>query len=322
THRAAVEFLWIGGQQLDISSEACPDIDIESFPGLPEKVLIWWECNMLWSLSQYENPSKLLNIWDIVAALLAFKQSAPEYVEHILLKWLTSYFGSQFGNSTTLLSEAFKFLPKLSSRQLHLINIISRHVVLKESTPDHISSKQQELKGLSVTKEQVNLWMELLLSSENELLERLVGFSFSTILSLLSNSSVDSFEVGCGSLDGLRQMEQWVSHNEKNVKDQTKFLAAKVGKVEKSNAAEKWIFKQGSGAQWALVAARQQGWEDQLFFMKVVLYGYIPVRQLVSSAASYVSMDFAVQQMADSLEQRDWREERRGHAPQPHVIFM
>ncbi|KAL0400535.1 UNVERIFIED_CONTAM: hypothetical protein Slati_4083400 [Sesamum latifolium] len=232
THRAAVEFLWIGGQQLDISSGACPDIDNESFPGLPEKVLIWWECNMLWSLSQYENPSRLLNIWDIVAALLAFKQSAPEYVEHILLKWLTSYFGSQFGNSMTLLSEAFKFLPKLSSRQLHLINIISRHVVLKECKADHMSSKQQELKGLSVTKDQVNLWMELLLSSENELLERLVGFSFSAILSLLSNSSVDSFEVGCGSLDGLRQMEQWVSHNEKNVKDHSKFLAAKVGKVE------------------------------------------------------------------------------------------
>ncbi|KAL0299748.1 UNVERIFIED_CONTAM: hypothetical protein Sradi_6634600 [Sesamum radiatum] len=233
THRAAVEFLWIGGQQLDMSSGACPDIDNESFPGLPEKVLIWWECNMLWSLSQYENPSRLLNIWDIVAALLAFKQSAPEYVEHILLKWLTSYFGSQFGNSSTLLSEAFEFLPKLSSRQLHLINIISRHVVLKERKADHMSSKQQELKGLSATNEQVNLWMELLLSSENELLERLVGFSFSAFLSLLSNSSVDSFEVGCGSLDGLRQMEQWVSHNEKNVKDHSKFLAAKVGKVEK-----------------------------------------------------------------------------------------
>ncbi|KAK4431266.1 hypothetical protein Salat_0888700 [Sesamum alatum] len=233
THKAAVEFLWIGGQQLDISSGTCPDIDNESFPGLPEKVLLRWECNILWSLSHYENPSRLLNIWDIVAALLAFKQSEREYVEHILLKWLTSYFGSQFDNSTTLLSEAFKFLPKLSSRQLHLINIISRHVVLKESKADHMSSKQQELKGLSVTKEQENLWMELLLSSENELLERLVGFSFSAILSLLSNSSVDSFEVGCWSLDGLRQMEQWVSHNEKNVKDHSKFLAAKVGKVEK-----------------------------------------------------------------------------------------
>ncbi|KAL0317929.1 UNVERIFIED_CONTAM: hypothetical protein Sangu_2207200 [Sesamum angustifolium] len=152
THRAAVEFLWIGGQQLDMSSGACPDIDNESFPGIPEKVLIWWECNMLWSLSQYENPSRLLNIWDIVAALLAFKQSAPEYVEHILLKWLTSYFGSQFGNSSTLLSEAFEFLPKLSSRQLNLINIISRNVVLKERKADHMSSKQQELKGLSATK--------------------------------------------------------------------------------------------------------------------------------------------------------------------------
>ncbi|KAI3457941.1 hypothetical protein Pfo_014604 [Paulownia fortunei] len=234
THRAAVEFLWIGGQQLDLSSTTCQDVNNESFPGFPEKDLIWWESNILWSLNQYENISRLLNIWDIVAALLAFKQSAPEFVDHVLLKWLTSYLRLQFGISATLLSEAFKFLPKLSSRQLHLINIISRHVVLKECKADNMSGKQQEIEGLSVTKEQVNLWMELLLSSESELLERLVGFSFSAMLSLLSNSSMEFFKVGCWSPDGLPQMEQWVSHNGKNVKHHTKFLAAEVGKVEKS----------------------------------------------------------------------------------------
>ncbi|KAK6155486.1 hypothetical protein DH2020_009734 [Rehmannia glutinosa] len=234
THRAAVEFLWIGGQQLDLSSTTCEVIYNETFPGITEKELIWWETNILWSLNQYENLSRLLNIWDIVAALLAFKQSAPEYVERILLKWLTSYLRSQFGISVTVLPEVFKFLPKLSSRQLHLINIINRRVVLKECKQDNMSNKQKDLEGLGVIKdEHVNTWMELLLSSESELLERLVGFCFSAILNLLSNSSIEYFKVGCWSPDGLPQMEQWVSQNGKNVKDRTKFLAAEVGKVDK-----------------------------------------------------------------------------------------
>lgn len=183
--------------------------------------------NILWSLNQYENPSRLLSIWDVVAALLALKQCSPEYVEHILLKWLTSSLRSQSVISSKLL-EAFEYLPKLSSRQLHLINIISRRVMLKA---DDVTGKQHKLEGLNGSNGQVNLWMELLLRSENEILERLVSFSFSAVLNLLSDSSMDS--IGCWSPEGLRQMEQWVSQNEKNVKAHSKFLAEEIGKVDK-----------------------------------------------------------------------------------------
>ncbi|KAL8049351.1 hypothetical protein ABFX02_06G016100 [Erythranthe guttata] len=233
THKAAVEFLWIGGQQLGISSTS-PDINSEYFPGFPEKELFCWETNILWSLNQYENLNRLLNIWDIVAALLAFKQSAPEYVGHVLLKWLKSYLRSQFDISITLLSDIFEFLPKLSSRQLHLINIISRHVMLKDYKAAIMSSKEPDLEGLSgAEEEQVTLWTELFLGSENELLERLVGISFSAILGLLSNSSMDVLKNGSWSPDGFLQMAQWVSHNRENVKGHSEFLAAEVRKVEK-----------------------------------------------------------------------------------------
>lgn len=166
--------------------------------------MIWWERNILWSLNQYENSSRLLNIWDIMEALLAFKESAPQYVEHILFKWLASSLRSQSVISPKLL-EAYECLPKLSSRQLHLINIISRRVM-------------------------VDLWMELLLRTENEILERLVSISFSAVLNLLSDSS---YRVGCWSPEGLPQMEQWVSQNGENVKAHSKFLAEEVGKVDK-----------------------------------------------------------------------------------------
>ncbi|KAH6813585.1 hypothetical protein C2S51_022603 [Perilla frutescens var. frutescens] len=238
-HKASVEFLWVGGQQLDLSSITSSEMKEETFPGFPREELIWWEMNILLSLNQYENPSRLLNILDIVAALLAFKQSAPKYIEHILLKWLASCLGSKSENFPTLLSEAFKFLPELSSRQLHLINIVSRRVVLKEFITENVSGKELVLEGLSDDKkEHINLWMELLLSCENELLERLVGISFSAVLSLPSNSSEVFSKLGDWSPDGLPQMEQWVLQNEKNVKKHSKFLAAEIRKVEKRKLQE------------------------------------------------------------------------------------
>ncbi|CAA0813062.1 Transducin/WD40 repeat-like superfamily protein, partial [Striga hermonthica] len=232
SHRAAIEFFWIGGQQLDSSFGR--DTENKPFPGIQEKELVWWERNLLWSLDQYADFNRFLTIWDIMTALLAFKQSSSGHTECILLKWLTSHLKSQFGNSVAALPELIKCLPKVSSRHLHLINIISRRVVLKGYKADNTSGKQQELENFGVTKDgQANKWMEFLSSCESELLERLVRFCFSTMLSWQSNSSVEFYRVGCWSPDGLAQMEQWVSKSGKNLKDHTKFLAAEVGKVEK-----------------------------------------------------------------------------------------
>ncbi|XP_073016779.1 uncharacterized protein [Primulina eburnea] len=181
TQKAAIEFLWIGGQQLDTSSNICFDIDLGSFPGFPEVELI---CG-------------LLNIWDIVAALVSFKQSIQNYVEHILQKWLTSYFGSNFGVCTTFLSTAFKILPTLSTRKLHLINVIIRHVVLKNDEVSE-SRKHQDLERFSsAIEEQTNVWKELQLCCENELRKRLVGLYFSAILDLLSDVPTNFCDVGC-----------------------------------------------------------------------------------------------------------------------------
>lgn len=206
-----------------------------TYPGFSEKELIWWEMNILWSLNQYENPNRLLNILDTVAALVAFKHSAHKYAEQILLKWLKSCLGSKFEISSTLSSEASKLLPVLSSRQLHLMNIISRRVVLKEFMTENMSGKEHVLEeGLSDDKkEHIKFWKDLLSSCENELLLRLVSISFSAILSLPSISSEEFSRVGGWSPethDGLPQMVQWVLQN---VKDRPKFLATEIRKIKK-----------------------------------------------------------------------------------------
>ncbi|KAL1557717.1 hypothetical protein AAHA92_08267 [Salvia divinorum] len=224
SHKAAVEFLWVGGQQLDPSVITSSEIAKETFPGFPEKELTCWEMNILGCLNKYENPNRLLNIFDIVAALRAFKQSAPKYVEHILLKWLASCLGSKSEISRKLLSEAPKLLPMHSSRQLHLINIISRQVVLKEFITESVSGKEHVLEGLSGDKkEHINLWMDLLLSCENELLLRLVSIGI---------SAEEFSRVGS---DGLPQMKQWLLQN---VKDDYKVLAAEIREVKKRKLEE------------------------------------------------------------------------------------
>ncbi|KAL6957767.1 hypothetical protein U1Q18_004927 [Sarracenia purpurea var. burkii] len=233
TQKATVEFFWIGGQQLDFSYHRDPEFDVEAFSGIPEKELIYWTYNILWSLNQYKHVDKPLVVWDIIAALLAFKQFAPKYIEHVLAKWLISCVGTQLGLPIAkTLSQVSRLLSKISSRQLHLLNIISRCVVLAELKTDNINCSQKNL-GLCGAEDYLVLWLELLLSSESELRERLVAFSFSAVSRLVSHSSTN----GDWNPSGFAQMEQWVALNHDHVRDHLKVLAAEIGKVKKS-----WLY--------------------------------------------------------------------------------
>lgn len=213
-------------------SNTSPDFVI---PGFSAEELVQWESNILWSLKQYENQVKALVVWDIVAALLAFKCSAAKYVEHILLKWLsTSYAGSQFQmglSAEMILPHVSRNLSKLASRQLHLLNIICRRVILSELKADQINSKLQNMKGLHCAEEEkLGIWIELLLSSERELRERLIGLSFGACTAPMSHSSTVSSQSGNWFPVGLAQMEQWVSLNRDLVQDQLRVLEIEVGK--------------------------------------------------------------------------------------------
>lgn len=237
--RSAIEFFWIGGQQLDVLSNTFPQYDHQACPDFFKKELSIWESNILWSLQQYEDLHKPLVVWDLIGALLAFKRSIPKYVECTLLKWLSSlylgslsslYLGSHVGLSTkTVLSHVSKSVSKFSSRQLHLINAILRRVILSELKADQINCKIQNLGEIyGSEEEQPTLWMELLLNSERELRERLVGFSFSafTSLSAYANSTCSQTLYWCP--DGIAQMEQWIAHNRERVRDHLKVLASEV----------------------------------------------------------------------------------------------
>lgn len=231
TQKAIVEFFWIGGQQVDVLSNNSPDFDTEA---TPEKELVYWESNFLWSLKQYETQEKPLVVWDIVTAFLAFNHSKSEYVEHVLIKWLSiSYVGSHVGlPAEEVLLCVSRSFSKFTSRQLHLLNIICRRIMLSEMKADEINSKLLNLEGVhGAEEEQLSLWINLLLASERELRERLVGFTFSAFISLMPASAANS-PSGNWFPVGLAQMEQWVELNHDHVQDQLKVLASEVGKQE------------------------------------------------------------------------------------------
>ncbi|XP_019182143.1 PREDICTED: uncharacterized protein LOC109177286 [Ipomoea nil] len=233
--KAAVAFLWIGGQHLDTFPDLLPDCNVESFPGFSEQEMISWENNIIWSLRQCEHLEKAVVVWDVIAALSAFNQSVPKYVERVLLKWLASIFRSQSGIST-ILSEASRHLPRIASRVLQLLNIITNQVALKKPEADKTISEQCDLRSSNeAEEEQMTLWMQLQSNIEKELRERLVGLSLSVILSLVSNSNENNGheEFGCWTPIGSAQMEKWVNLNRADVNEHLKLLAEKVGKTKK-----------------------------------------------------------------------------------------
>ncbi|XWS50267.1 hypothetical protein CRYUN_Cryun12cG0073700 [Craigia yunnanensis] len=242
--KAAVEFFWIGGQQKDILSNTSLGFDIEAFPGFSEKELVYWESNILWSLKQYGYWDKPLVVWDIIAALLAFKRSAPHYVDHVLVKWLSKSFVDLHVEHSIekVLPHVRKSFSEAASRQLHLLNIICRRIILSELKADEINSNLLNFGGLDEANfaqdKQLNLWMELLSSSERELRERLVGFSFSAYKSLASNPASCSSEPRYWYPFGVAQMEQWIAHNNHHACEQLKVLASEIKTCKRTDCIE------------------------------------------------------------------------------------
>ncbi|KAF5196562.1 Transducin/WD40 repeat-like superfamily protein, partial [Thalictrum thalictroides] len=236
SQKAAVEFFWIGGQQLGSSSDRNLELGVETIPGISEREMTCWESNIMWSLKQYEHLDNLLVVWDVIAALFAVEYSAQSYVQRILAKWLSSWFaGCDMGCSIEkILFYATRCLYKISTRQLHLLNIICRRFVLSGLKGDMHNVQAKKLEGVNVEDEQVKLWIDILNVSERELRERLVAFSFAFVLSQASSSTTIIPIDGQWFPVGIAQMEQWVAKNHDSVQDNLKILASKIEKLGKS----------------------------------------------------------------------------------------
>ncbi|KAI5675715.1 hypothetical protein M9H77_06665 [Catharanthus roseus] len=211
SQKAAVEFLWIGGQQLGLIFDIYPDFDIEDCPGLAEKEPIIWDNNIIWSLKQYHNVEKPLVLWDVVAALSAFKQFAPKYMDHILLKWMRSLL------DLNLMFCQLDHLKSSNFSQMHILNNIGRHVVRKDLGANHIDRKGKDFQELNDTEEQKIFWSNLLQHSEKKLRERLASFS-----------SADLCKHRCWTPVGVGQTMKRVEMNKDDMKDSLKLLAREV----------------------------------------------------------------------------------------------
>ncbi|CAI9108897.1 OLC1v1008599C1 [Oldenlandia corymbosa var. corymbosa] len=227
--KAVVEYLWIGGQQLDLTVCIDERIEDEAIPDFPTRELISWEQNLLWSFKQHEHGNKPLVIWDIVASMLALRQCVPNHVVNIIIQWLRSLFGSMFEVSPAFLFETSKRLSNITSRQLQLLNVIGRRVFIREPELDKTISKGQGVKELGSVEEEQNFWLRLVGDSEREIRERLFAVNCLAILrsdSFFSNKFVNDRSQ---TPVGLSQMMWWVSLNQDDLKDRVKSLAAEIG---------------------------------------------------------------------------------------------
>ncbi|XP_038885356.1 uncharacterized protein LOC120075765 isoform X2 [Benincasa hispida] len=231
TQKAAVQFFWIGGEEIEVMPKSSSYSYTEELPDVSKKEIVHWESSLLWSLNQFRNLNKPMVVWDVVAALLAFRQSIPEYVDHILLKWLsTSYL--QWNNelsATKILAHVSRNVSTFSTRQLHLLNIICRRVVLSELIQDQVNNDLQNLERLNDAENEKHiLWKELLLSSERELRQRLISLCFFACAKHRSLSTTEC-RPGFWYPTGLAEMQQWIIYNREHLQESVKVIASKAG---------------------------------------------------------------------------------------------
>ncbi|CAM8980534.1 unnamed protein product [Rhodiola kirilowii] len=231
--KGAVEFFWIGGQEVELLPDTRLEINLDESPEFSEKELLHWSANMLSSLKHFEDSNKSLVIWDAVAALLAFKDSIPEYVEYVLVRWLSTVFA--FPNVSSSLEEILTLattrLQSRSCRQLHIISIICRRVVLSELKEEELNNQYLQLTSNDDEQEFLPLWIELLSNIDREIRERLVGLSLSAASVLMPCSSRNSSGTEIWRPLGLAQMQQWVALNNHLVPENLKLLASKAGQL-------------------------------------------------------------------------------------------
>ncbi|KAI3918424.1 hypothetical protein MKX01_041744 [Papaver californicum] len=231
TQKAAVEFFWVGGLHLEVLSDVNEGFKSEPYPGLSQREMMFWESNILLSLNQYDNLDKPLVLWDVITALSALKKSTPKFAEKILVKWLSSWFlDSNLGFSIDkILLHARDSLSEIHSRHIHLLNIFCRQLMLSELKVDTLNKKDGSEELGIAENENLKLWFHLLTSNEKQLRERLVTFSFTTVLSLASSSSTNNSKNRYWVPHGVAQMEQWVAINQEQIR-----LASEVSKLNKS----------------------------------------------------------------------------------------
>ncbi|CAO2171148.1 unnamed protein product [Urochloa humidicola] len=220
TQKAAVEFIWVGGQFVGIPLDRSIDVCNPQSAILSD--FLWWGSNILWSLRKYENVEKSIVLWDVVTALQGFKKYAPAFLETLMDIWVSALLSSDphcvsiNGPSCSSLD----MLPSVSSRKLHLLNIICRKVMLS----DHAQHGPGAENGNDTT----DFWNTLLIRSERELRERLVGFTFAAVLKrtadLLKGASTENswFPVG------VAQMDSWASMNDEEVHNQLRYLRSRI----------------------------------------------------------------------------------------------
>ncbi|KAM0911223.1 hypothetical protein ACQ4PT_013606 [Festuca glaucescens] len=219
THKAVVEFIWIGGQFLGLplvnGIPICTQQSATNF--------LWWGSNIFWSLKKYENGETGLALWDTIAALQVLKKSAPAFLEALMHKWVLGLFSDdgQCGSINMLYHSRKDMMSKASLRKLHLLNIINRKVMLS----DHA---QYSPGGENGNNAETDFWNNLLVSSETELRERLVAFTFAAVLDriayLLKGASNEDrwFPVG------IAQMDSWVSMNSGEAHNKLNYLRSRI----------------------------------------------------------------------------------------------
>ncbi|OAE32276.1 hypothetical protein AXG93_1865s1340 [Marchantia polymorpha subsp. ruderalis] len=219
SQKAVLQMFWLGSTP----TETKRNIGSVEGKGMTPSDIARWRVSVVSALQHLEDPKAPLVLWDVMTALSLLRQAVGrEVVVGTLSQWLISWTQGEDAVSAVEIPEnqARNFeraVSEASCRQLHILNVIYRRILLVHLKPEVINTSTSKYIpptqiASTVTKEE-KLWRKCVYLVEHELRQRLIYLRLCKAV----HEEEELKRVGKGILSDTLLAVNWVLENSSSV---------------------------------------------------------------------------------------------------------
>ncbi|KAL3677042.1 hypothetical protein R1sor_026990 [Riccia sorocarpa] len=231
SQRAVLQMFWLGNNRSNVEEDVS-FFDIRK--RLTGDEIMRWKVNILSALAQLEDPSKPLVLWDVTAVVSLLKEAVGgDVVLRILSEWLKGW--NRGGDAVAAIGETenpsphlLKVVSEASCRQLHILNVFCRRVLLVHLKPEDIntcaSEDESSAERGSTVEGDEKLWRKCVYVVEHELRQRLVHCR----LSIATHTNEDGLEEK--DITNFLMNTKWAIENSSSISAELRKVATQLRK--------------------------------------------------------------------------------------------
>ncbi|KAL2608750.1 hypothetical protein R1flu_027323 [Riccia fluitans] len=182
SQRAVLQMFWLGNKFTDVGEDV-------GFVDIPKRMtrdeIMSWKVNIVSALRQLEDPRKPLVLWDVTAVVSLLKEAeGGDVVLKIVSEWLRGWNRGEdavvaFEDAENPSTHLLNVVSEASCRQLHILNVFYRRVLLLHLKPEVINTCVSEDESSAETDSSTvtgddKWWRKCIMVVEHELRQRLV----------------------------------------------------------------------------------------------------------------------------------------------------